>query len=56
MGGYPSGQRGLTVNQLTDVFGGSNPSPPTKQIADGDQPVVAIGDGVVCYTRIRVPS
>ena len=29
MGGYPSGQRGLTVNQLADAFGGSNPSPPT---------------------------
>ena len=28
-GGYPSGQRGLTVNQLSDDFGGSNPSPPT---------------------------
>jgi hypothetical protein len=27
-GGYPSGQRGLTVNQLADAFGGSNPSPP----------------------------
>src|SRR3990170_72524 len=30
-GGYPSGQRGLTVNQLADAFGGSNPSPPTQQ-------------------------
>ena len=29
-GGYPSGQRGLTVNQLADAFGGSNPSPPTN--------------------------
>ena len=29
MGGYPSGQRGLTVNQLAEAFGGSNPSPPT---------------------------
>jgi hypothetical protein len=29
LGGYPSGQRGLTVNQLADAFGGSNPSPPT---------------------------
>ena len=28
-GGYPSGQRGLTVNQLSEDFGGSNPSPPT---------------------------
>ena len=33
-GGYPSGQRGLTVNQLADAFGGSNPSPPTCP-ADG---------------------
>ena len=29
MGSYPSGQRGLTVNQLSDDFGGSNPSLPT---------------------------
>jgi hypothetical protein len=29
LGGYPSGQRGLTVNQLAEAFGGSNPSPPT---------------------------
>ena len=30
MGGYPSGQRGLTVNQLSDDFGGSNPPLPTR--------------------------
>ena len=29
MGSYPSGQRGLTVNQLSVDFGGSNPSLPT---------------------------
>ena len=29
MDGYPSGQRGLTVNQLAVAFGGSNPSPST---------------------------
>ena len=29
MDGYPSGQRGLTVNQLEHSFGGSNPSPST---------------------------
>ena len=28
-GGYPSGQRGLTVNQLAYAFEGSNPPPPT---------------------------
>ena len=28
--GYPSGQRGLTVNQLAGAFGGSNPSPSIK--------------------------
>ena len=27
--GYPSGQRGLTVNQMACAFGGSNPSPST---------------------------
>jgi hypothetical protein len=35
LGGYPSGQRGLTVNQLADAFGGSNPSPPTGPAANG---------------------
>ena len=34
LGGYPSGQRGLTVNQLAEAFGGSNPSPPTLFVAD----------------------
>lgn len=29
MGSYPSGQRGLTVNQLSDDFRGSNPLLPT---------------------------
>ena len=29
MGSYPSGQRGLTVNQLADAFRGSNPLLPT---------------------------
>ena len=32
MGRYPSGQRGLTVNQLSDDFGGSNPSLPTEKL------------------------
>lgn len=31
LGGYPSGQRGLTVNQLAQAFGGSNPPPPTER-------------------------
>ena len=32
MGSYPSGQRGLTVNQLAKAFGGSNPSLPTSAL------------------------
>ena len=28
MGGFPSGQRGQTVNLLQFFFDGSNPSPP----------------------------
>ena len=32
-GGYPSGQRGLTVDQLAEAFGGSNPSPPTSRLS-----------------------
>jgi hypothetical protein len=35
MGSYPSGQRGLTVNQLSEDFGGSNPSLPTPQQLNG---------------------
>ncbi len=30
LGRYPSGQRGLTVNQMAYAFGGSNPSLPTE--------------------------
>jgi hypothetical protein len=30
LGGFPSGQRGQTVNLLSDDFGGPNPPPPTK--------------------------
>jgi hypothetical protein len=33
--GYPSGQRGLTVNQMACAFGGSNPSPSTTDRACG---------------------
>ncbi len=29
MGSYPSGQRGLTVNQMANAFEGSNPPLPT---------------------------
>jgi hypothetical protein len=31
MVGYPSGQRGLTVNQLAYAFAGSNPAPTTTR-------------------------
>ena len=31
MGGFPSGQRGQTVNLLLHDFDGPNPSPPTKK-------------------------
>ena len=37
LGSYPSGQRGLTVNQLADAFGGSNPSLPTFPDNSGQQ-------------------
>ena len=32
VGGYPSGQRGQTVNLLTYVYEGSNPSLPTINV------------------------
>lgn len=43
--GYPSGQRGQTVNLLAKAFGGSNPSlsneggqsPPSLLMADGEE-------------------
>ena len=41
-GGYPSGQRGLTVNQLSEDFGGSNPSPPT----------IPQNNGTACFAHI----
>jgi hypothetical protein len=31
MGGFPSGQRGQTVNLLSYDYDGSNPSPPTNK-------------------------
>ena len=31
MGVFPSGQRGQTVNLLSDDYDGSNPSAPTKK-------------------------
>ena len=34
MGKYQSGQMGQTVNLLAYAFGGSNPSLPTKKIAE----------------------
>ena len=34
--GYPSGQRGQTVNLLAYAFGGSNPPPSTK-LKTGDR-------------------
>ena len=37
MGSYPSGQRGLTVNQLANAFGGSNPSLPTGRLTENPQ-------------------
>ena len=37
LGGCPSGQRELTVNQPADAYGGSNPPPPT--VADLAQQV-----------------
>ena len=33
-GGFQSGQMGQTVNLLSFDFGGSNPSPPTQEIAE----------------------
>ena len=33
--GFPSGQRGQTVNLLVDAFEGSNPSPSTNTLHDG---------------------
>ncbi len=63
-GGYPSGQRGLTVNQLSNDFGGSNPSPPTTRgvlgaarLAHIAQPVEhTLGKGEVTSSSLVVGS
>ena len=36
MGGCPSGQRDLTVNQTAIAYGGSNPPPPTSGVVQFD--------------------
>ena len=36
MGEFPSGQRGQTVNLLSDDFGGSNPPSPTRKKPDAN--------------------
>src|SRR5690554_900076 len=41
--GYPSGQRGQTVNLLAYAFVGSNPTPSTNEA--GSKPAVAVGAG-----------
>ncbi len=46
MGSYPSGQRGLTVNQLANAFGGSNPSPPTAFSNEGTISAALIAQSV----------
>ena len=35
--GYPSGQRGQTVNLLAHAFGGSNPPPSTLKQSSGER-------------------
>ncbi len=34
MDGFPSGQRGQTVNLLADAFGGSNPPPSIRVLSN----------------------
>ena len=43
MEGFPSGQRGQTVNLLVDAFEGSNPSPSTIITVNRDQLTVING-------------
>ncbi len=55
--GYPSGQRGRTVNPLAEAFGGSNPPPSTRGGRSSgvehwpSKPVVA-GSNPVARSRI----
>ncbi len=44
--GYPSGQRGLTVNQLAGAFGGSNPSPSIAWLKLPGSPAALIAQSV----------
>src|SRR5438445_13744991 len=54
MVGYPSGQRGQTVNLLAHAFAGSNPAPTTTPIAKHNCPcgtVARVGTSKACFTR-----
>src|ERR1044071_1970076 len=49
--GYPSGQRGQTVNLLAYAFDGSNPSPTTTQTAGNKALLTIILHGLRCERR-----
>jgi hypothetical protein len=52
--GYPSGQRGQTVNLLAHAFDGSNPSPtttPKSRITIGKTPLFCFSDALVAQPR-----
>ena len=53
MGVFPSGQRGQTVNLLSDDYDGSNPSAPTKNpnaLAFGFLNFMSIFNEYACFT------
>ncbi len=51
MVGYPSGQRGQTVNLLTYVFAGSNPAPTTTQNRPAEQRFCPVFTGMFSLVR-----
>ncbi len=56
MGGCPSGQRELTVNQPADAYGGSNPPPPTISAHIAQQVEHILGKNEVTSSSLVVGS
>jgi hypothetical protein len=54
--GYPSGQRGQTVNLLAYAFDGSNPSPTTTFFRKGKSVLNAIKSSVLSILKISLDA
>src|SRR3546814_10084433 len=52
--GYSSGQRGQTVNLLTNVYGGSNPPPRSEEHTSELQSLMRISYAVFCLKKKKL--